>query len=163
MPLIQYIKNNKGVSLVEILLSITILGILVASLVSFFPQTSQSMNETDKKLTSVNIAKKWLVQSQKSTQVKAFLNNRINQPNSPTVYSLTNPDYQGLPLVAINNGDQYGELILKEDNYFIHLIISSTPEHLKKPETTSLYKIHVNIYDQKNKLKSNIYGYLTLD
>jgi len=163
MLLLQYIKNNKGISLIEILLSIVILGILIASLITFFPQASQSTNETDKKLTSINIAKEWLVQAQNSTEVKSFLNNMVNQPNSSIVYSITNMDYQGLPLVSINHDAQYGELVLKEENYFVHLTISSTPEDLKNIGKTRLYKIHVHIYDEKNKLKSNIYGYLTLD
>ncbi|PKG21681.1 type IV pilus modification PilV family protein [Niallia nealsonii] len=163
MLLLQYIKNNKGISLIEILLSIVILGILIASLITFFPQASQSMNETDKKLTSVNIAKEWLVQAQNSTQVKSFLNNMVNQPNSSIVYSITNTDYQGLPLVSINHDAQYGELVLKEENYFVHLTISSIPENLKNIGKTRLYKIHVHIYDEKNNLKSNIYGYLTLN
>lgn len=53
-------KNEKGFTLVEILASLTILGIVFISFMTIFPQMSNLNSKTEAKLETINIARKEL-------------------------------------------------------------------------------------------------------
>lgn len=95
MPFKRFIQNDKGISLIEILVSIVLLSILITSFLTFFPQVSSFNQKTDERLTSVTLAKSWLVQAQnsESTLYKQLINlteNPAASVNAGTLPLLTN-------------------------------------------------------------------------
>ncbi|PID21427.1 hypothetical protein CSV61_09380 [Sporosarcina sp. P3] len=54
-------KNERGFTLVEILASLTILGIVFISFMTIFPQMSTFNSKTEAKLETINLAKKELL------------------------------------------------------------------------------------------------------
>ena len=54
------LKNNGGFTLIEILASITILGIVVTIFLSFFSNATLLSSKTEDKLTAINLAEKEL-------------------------------------------------------------------------------------------------------
>ncbi|MER2060024.1 MAG: prepilin-type N-terminal cleavage/methylation domain-containing protein [Niallia sp.] len=153
MPFKHFIQNDKGISLIEILVSIVLLGILITSFLTFFPQVSSFNQKTDERLTSVTIAKSWLVQAQNSEST--LYKQLINLTENPTATINTG----NLPLTNIKRNSDSIELIFKENNYFIHLYLFHEEEILQGVNT--LYKIRIDVFDKQDKLNSNIYGYIT--
>ncbi|WP_400242654.1 prepilin-type N-terminal cleavage/methylation domain-containing protein [Niallia sp. JL1B1071] len=154
MPFKRFIQNDKGISLIEILVSIVLLSILITSFLTFFPQVSSFNQKTDERLTSVTLAKNWLVQAQNNESI--LYKQLINLTENPS----TSVNAGNLPLLTnINRNSDAIELIFKENNYFIHLYLYYREEILKGANT--LYKIRIDVVDEQDKLNSNIYGYIT--
>gem|GEM_PF-4830838 len=151
MPFKHFIQNDKGVSLIEILVSIVLIGILITSFLTFFPQVSSFNQKTDERLTSVTLAKSWLVQAQNSEST--LYKQIMNLTDNPSV-AINGGDLPLLTDINRNSGDI--ELIFKENNYFIHLYLYHREEILKGENT--LYKIRIDVFDKQDKLNSNIYG-----
>lgn len=154
MPFKRFIQNDKGISLIEILISIVLLSILITSFLTFFPQVSSFNQKTDERLTSVTLAKSWLVQAQNSEST--LYKQLINLTDNPSA-SINTSDLD--LLTNINRNSDVIELIFKENNYFIHLYLYYRQETLKGANT--LYKIRIDVFDEQDKLNSHIYGYIT--
>jgi len=154
MPFKRFIQNDKGISLIEILISIVLLSILITSFLTFFPQVSSFNQKTDERLTSVTLAKSWLVQAQNSEST--LYKQLINLTDNPSA-SINTSDLD--LLTNINRNSDVIELIFKENNYFIHLYLYYREETLKGANT--LYKIRIDVFDEQDKLNSHIYGYIT--
>lgn len=60
MRLDQRIHNQKGLTLIEILVSIVILGIIFTGMLGFFSQTVKYSSHNENKITSINLAEKVL-------------------------------------------------------------------------------------------------------
>ena len=58
---IKIVKNNRGITLIELLVSITILGIVLLSFMNFFLQSSTYTNNNQKKTVGVNVARNVLM------------------------------------------------------------------------------------------------------
>ncbi|KMJ60294.1 hypothetical protein AB685_05620 [Bacillus sp. LL01] len=56
----QNIHNQKGLTLIEILASIVILGIILTGMLGFFSQMVKYSSHADNKITSINLAEKML-------------------------------------------------------------------------------------------------------
>jgi len=56
----QKIHNQKGLTLIEILVSIVILGIIFTGMLGFFSQTVKFSSYNENKITSINLAEKML-------------------------------------------------------------------------------------------------------
>ncbi|WP_404444078.1 type II secretion system GspH family protein [Sutcliffiella horikoshii] len=60
--MIQRIHKEKGLTLIEILVSIVILGIILTAMLGFFSQTVKYSSQNENKITSINLAEKVLSQ-----------------------------------------------------------------------------------------------------
>lgn len=54
------LKDEKGITLVEILASITLLSIILVSIITFFPQVGMNNKHNEEKIQAINLAKKVL-------------------------------------------------------------------------------------------------------
>ncbi|XXM71494.1 PulJ/GspJ family protein [Lysinibacillus sphaericus] len=54
------LNNEKGITLVEILVSFTLLSIILVSIFSFFPQVGKSNKQNEEKIQAINLGKKVL-------------------------------------------------------------------------------------------------------
>ncbi|MFI8685595.1 prepilin-type N-terminal cleavage/methylation domain-containing protein [Rossellomorea sp. NPDC077527] len=61
MKRIKIVKNNRGLTLIELLVSITILGIVLLNFMNFFLQSSTYTNNNQKKTVGVNVARNVLM------------------------------------------------------------------------------------------------------
>lgn len=136
------IYNNKGMTLIELLASITILGFVVIIFMGFFSQGMLFSTKVEDKLSSINVAEKVLNEAQ---------NNDI--------------EYTGESIVI--DDLQYREVKSIELNgKFYYPYVSQTEEI---PKNLHLNRIYVKIFTEKNG-KSNpnstptseLFGYLEL-
>ncbi|MBN8191144.1 type II secretion system protein [Bacillus sp. NTK074B] len=76
MKHIKIVKNNKGLTLIELLVSITILGIVLLSFMNFFLQSSTYTNSNQKKTVGVNVARNVLMfmEKQDFLEIRNFFN-----------------------------------------------------------------------------------------
>lgn len=135
------LQNNKGITLIELLAAIVLIGILVTSFLVFFPQVSISNVKTQEKLTGVNLAKEWLVKAQ---------NNEI--PEITTILNEVSTSNEGADTFKINDEDFEIQFTFYKKGV------------LSNPSKYQLYKLQIDVYDKGGtQLKSNIFGYISKD
>lgn len=67
------VHNEKGITLLEVLVSITILSVILLSITNFFPQMGMMNEHNGAKSQGVNEAKEILVKWKASREVRKFL------------------------------------------------------------------------------------------
>ena len=86
-------KNDKGLSLVELLVSIVILSIVIVSFMSFFSQSMKSSRIIEEKLAAINIAEAILSNAKKNPEetLKLLMEQQIelNKKNYYAEISIT--------------------------------------------------------------------------
>ncbi|CAH2716273.1 hypothetical protein BACCIP111895_03457 [Neobacillus rhizosphaerae] len=75
----KFCQNEKGVTLLEVLISIVILSIIFLSVMRFFPQMGFMNNQNAEKTQAINTAKEILIDWQNSPHAKAFLVDPTNE------------------------------------------------------------------------------------
>jgi prepilin-type N-terminal cleavage/methylation domain-containing protein len=149
-------KNEKGFTLIEVLLSITILFIVLITFMNFFPQMGLMIRQNEEKMQAENLAKQIMVKWKESKEVKTFIL-EYKKNNSGT-----------LP----QNDVQYDNW-KKESNY---LLFTSSQEDLKIEVKIFLdsdlgedtfkaeaHQIHVFIKNKKGNLIGESYGYVIVE
>ncbi|MEL3970893.1 prepilin-type N-terminal cleavage/methylation domain-containing protein [Rossellomorea oryzaecorticis] len=86
-------KNEKGLTLVEVLAAISILSIIVVSFLSLFPQVGMMNQQNDVKTKGINVAKKILAQwtIDEKDEIAAFLQ-EPNAADAPYGYERYNQE-----------------------------------------------------------------------
>jgi prepilin-type N-terminal cleavage/methylation domain-containing protein len=88
MNLSNLIKNKKGFTLIEVLVSITILGIVLMSFMNFFMQAGSFTNMNQKKTVAVNVARNALMFVEHQSYLKVYgefpIVNKVSTP--PKIY-----------------------------------------------------------------------------
>ncbi len=69
----KLVRNEKGVTLIEILAAVVILSIILVSLMNFFPQMGFINKLNGEKSQAINTAKQVLIDWQNDNGVEAFL------------------------------------------------------------------------------------------
>lgn len=135
-------KNEKGMTLVELLAAITILGIVLLSIMYVFPQMTSSNLQTEIKLETMNLARAELVNLKEGI---VELNLLDSNPDKSTfaefhryTYSYSGTDY-------VYEVDYYTEAKLQKD--------------VELPLTGELNQVHIKVYNE-DKLISETFGYL---
>ena len=131
-----FIGRNNGFTLVEIIASITILGIVVAILLPIFPQIIGWTNKADDQLRGSNL----LDQAAFDIKNSNILTSIDTSNNCPTMSNSSN----------LSSSFSY------MDKYYP--VISLCKEH-----GTELYRTHIEIYDEENNMVSDTYIYLKGD
>lgn len=93
-----YFLKNKGFTLIETLISITVLSILLLSFLSFFYQSGRIENSNQHQLVAINLAESTL------ERVK---NDGFEQVDGPGTYNLTPCDDETADCAPIINGERY--------------------------------------------------------
>lgn len=158
--------NEKGLTLLEVLLTITILTIVLTSILTLFPQISLFNKKTDETFSGINLAKEKIVilenlvrdDHNKSSTEKIF---KIS--NNTLILTQTDKNfsrYKRLNLIENieENNDAY---ILKTIDHHLHgtITIERTPEY---EGIYHLYKVYVQINDEKLSKVTSLYGYLSV-
>ncbi|WP_442595270.1 prepilin-type N-terminal cleavage/methylation domain-containing protein [Neobacillus sp. D3-1R] len=153
------VKEQKGFTLLEVLLSITILSIILISFFSFFPQAAKFNDTNDQKLKGVSLAKEVLVTIQSSNSIQSFLNNVSTNPTATDTFSKNNPQYQSLKLSEdiINHTDYY-QLITKTPDAKVIIKLFKSPDF---NGSKALYKTEIIVEILEGKKVTNLYGYIT--
>lgn len=86
-------KNERGMTLVEVLAALTILGIVFIGLMTVFPQMTLFNEKTNAKLETMNLAKQELVDLQQSPN-SLFSKALSSEDGNHKVYVYPKADYQ---------------------------------------------------------------------
>lgn len=135
-------KNERGFTLVEVLVSLVILSIVLMSFIAIFGNTNKLAVRNSEKLVVINLADAYLEKIQ--IDPKATI--------SPTVFPSTT--------VALPYTKTYNQaLTVNGKNYDILIKVSQNTEDNK----LSLYNAIVTVRAVNSKVSSSVEGYLTDD
>ncbi|WP_407272735.1 prepilin-type N-terminal cleavage/methylation domain-containing protein [Radiobacillus sp. PE A8.2] len=135
-------SNSLGLTLIEILASLVILGIILISFFTFFSQTIFLSKKVEDNLTAINVGEKILYE----------MKDTYTPTDSAETCPGTNPIT--LPSLSADNVGQYYSINNK--NYYPNITVCQTSEE----EVLELYQIHVEIFDEDSKLLSEIFDYM---
>jgi prepilin-type N-terminal cleavage/methylation domain-containing protein len=138
-------EKEKGLTLIEVLISIVILSIVLLSIISIFPQMGFMNNENADKTQAINTAKEVLIEWQNSEDIKNFLRNP-----SGTVLS---------SYYKTESGYFYFKTVKDNYNVFIKIKMSSD---LVSSSPNKTYFIQVELLNKRNNKIGETYGYIIL-
>ncbi|MEO2074633.1 MAG: prepilin-type N-terminal cleavage/methylation domain-containing protein [Bacillus sp. (in: firmicutes)] len=113
----KLLKEEKGVTLLEVLLSIVILSMILLTTMSFFPQMGFLNNQNNLKTQGINTAKDVLLKWQNDSRLDVFFAN----PDAGVI-----PDYKPIP------GADYYNFESVEGKYLVNIQIKKTPSRESK-------------------------------
>lgn len=131
--------DDKGLTLVEVLVAITLLSIVFLFFLNFFPKAMVFSGKSEDRLTAINLAEKMLVEEKKD-----------NVNYTGTKQLIDGQPYDAVEPVDINN-----------KTYYPYVLAS-----LETPEDLNLLQIHVLIFANEdydsisnNKPETELFGY----
>ncbi|MBU8916634.1 prepilin-type N-terminal cleavage/methylation domain-containing protein [Bacillus sp. FJAT-29953] len=146
--------SQKGLTLVEVLVSIVILSIILMTTMSFFPQMGFINKQNEDKTKAVNTAKEILIDWKGSDKVKNFLINK--QPESDFLPNTVN---ENVYYISYDFSDStYYNFKTTRNNYNVNIKIKKTTA--KASDASSIHLIVVQILNTKGKPMSETYGYI---
>jgi len=131
-------KNDRGMTLVEVLAALVILGIVFIGFMTIFPQMSLFNAKTEDKLKTMNLAKQ-----------------ELNNWNGST-YSLS--DFEEYPEVPIDS-QTVRRFEGKTPNSEIDFYEGGDLEDNAHEDSVALHKIHIKI-KKEDKIISETFGYI---
>lgn len=149
--IIMIFQNEKGVTLVEILLAITILLIILTSIMNFFPQMAQMNKQNTNKSQAVQLAREVLVEWQEYSQKNNNDLVELLQSGSEAI-----DEIEGLK--KIDYDDSYFIFEGKRDSFNVKVTIEKDSDLESKPH--QLHYTQIQIYNDRNEIVSETYGYI---
>lgn len=149
--------NDKGLTLIEVLATLVILGIVFVGIMNIFPQMTLFNAKTYTKLDTMNLARQEMsdIKSIKILPTGKVALERITEKLNGIAY--TNP-------VGPNFEDEeeFYEFTksIVEYGYKYELRFFSNPDFTGEADTPSLHKIHLIIKTAEGVLSSETYGYI---
>lgn len=157
----QISNLQKGFTLLEVLIGISILAIVFLSFLSFFPQVAKYNQLNAYKLDDISLSKEMLLKVQSSIEIQHFIENVKSNPSSADTYSKNNPEYKLLNL--------QDDILVESDHYELQLERNSSHVFIKiykYPDITGvedLYKVAIEIEKFNGSRSPNLYGYIPVD
>ncbi|MBV7505998.1 prepilin-type N-terminal cleavage/methylation domain-containing protein [Bacillus sp. sid0103] len=141
----ELLKEEKGVTLLEVLLSIVILSMILLTTMSFFPQMGLINNQNNLKTQGINTVKDVLLKWQNDSRLDAFF---------------TNPDAGVIPEYKPITGADYYNFETVEGGYIVNIQIKVNPS--KESKIYNAHQIDIKLYKMNNRdiAVSNTYGYV---
>lgn len=136
-------QNERGVTLIEVLVSIVILSLILGSFMTIFPQMGFMNKQNQDKIQGISSAKQILIEWQHSPELKAFLLN-------PSV---------GLPEYTSEDANYY-YFKTTEASYTANFKVKKVSD-LKTGPSKALY-IQVQVLNSRGNTVSETYGYIIL-
>ncbi|MEQ2529394.1 type II secretion system protein [Bacillaceae bacterium CLA-AA-H227] len=133
-------QEEKGFTLIEILLSIVILTIILVSIMNFFPQMGLFNRHNLEKTEAINLAKKELVEWQ-----KVDFENFLAQPSTKKISEFNRYE------------EPYYIFVEEQNSYTVEIWLKSKSDLHTAP--TKAHEMQVKILDDNNRLLSETYGY----
>ncbi|USK58976.1 type II secretion system protein [Peribacillus asahii] len=135
-------KNNNGFTLIEVLASITILGIVLTVFLSFFSNSMTFSVKAEDKLTAINLAEKELYDVTNSIEAYCKIKN-CQEPNNISPDKYTRSD------ISLNNKTYLSTVTP----------LSQNAEEI----SLGLLPISITINSEDNKELITLYGYIELN
>ncbi|WP_096153199.1 prepilin-type N-terminal cleavage/methylation domain-containing protein [Bacillus sp. FJAT-45066] len=158
----KILENNKGFTLIEILVSIVILSIIIVTFLSFFSQALFYSVKEEDKLTGINIAERIMFNVKQSDDIidLLFLNEYVCGQNPLNINNSFSGD------VDLEYKDDVNLFYYEVNNkeYYLDIIICSTPEE----RDLFLSRTHIKIYQSvgtnpKGKIVYDTFHYINLN
>lgn len=148
----QKLFDEKGLTLIEILAALVILGIVFIGFMSIFPQMTTFNKVTETKLKTMNIAKQEMADIQ-SNLFAAPLNN-------DGIKTVIDIGREGLELSPEPAPETIG-FRYEKNGYIFETEFWKSPELLGGPDvdTTTLHQVHLKVIVDE-KVNSETYGYI---
>ncbi|KAB2338726.1 prepilin-type N-terminal cleavage/methylation domain-containing protein [Cytobacillus depressus] len=157
----MYEQNQKGLTLIEVLLSIVILSIILGTFIKFFPQMGLINKQNETKQQAVNLAKKELM----------YWKNVIETSNDFNVFRKNNNLTQSFSFINKTKGDT---VTINIDTITIKTLSTNASDSKfgvqvkinKKSDLTTepikAYPIHIKLLKEGNEANpySETYGYI---
>lgn len=148
--------NEKGVTLIEVIISATILSIVLITFFNFFPQMGLMNRQNEDKIQGVNMAKQIMVKWKESDRVQSFIDD-YKHDSSQTLPQNPNDDF-----VKYDNWSKKTDYLSytttrKDLDVEVRIFISS--ERLKNINTDA-HQVHVLVKNKRGNLVSESYGYV---
>lgn len=142
----MFVQNQKGLTLLEVLLSILILSIVLVSFFQFFPQMGLMNKENENKAIAINLAKKELIEwKKKANTFKLFLDN----PSADLF-----PEYD-------HEDSNYFYFNTTKNDYNINIKIKKVSDITTNP--SKAHVIIIEVLNQKNAVIGETFGYLIFE
>jgi len=168
MRILERNHAQKGLTLVEVLAALVILGIVFISIMAIFPQMTLFNEKTEKKLDTMNLAR----QEMSKLTSQDYTNDVIHNTNNIAInkfLSILNVDAEGNPIVAYaisvvpdpeNKHPEYIEYkVVNSPSDFIYFL--QVYQIADLTGTVSLFKIILQVKNEKDETPSSeTYGYL---
>jgi len=154
MKFYKFIRNSKGLTLIEVLLSLTILSIILLGIMNFFTQAYSYTNLNQKKTAGINVARNALTYMEQGSGEDSFINIKNKLDNNPTISGelfICNNQYEVIwdhaehsacTPIQINNIDYYVAIKPiqneKYSDYYIPLKVNVSWNVNKKEFSTSI-------------------------
>lgn len=160
-------KSEKGLTLVEVLAALVILGIVFVGIMTVFPQMTLFTNKTEAKLDTMNLAR----QEMAAISTADWLGDRSEE--DPVIYEKFADKYEqtmtSLAYTKVSEQNGYVRFE-KQDGYRFEVdielacttFLTETETSLLKcddPSLAQLHKAHLKIY-QDGRISSETYGFL---
>ncbi|KOF11781.1 hypothetical protein AC739_02910 [Planococcus glaciei] len=161
------IKNEKGLTLVEVLAALIILGIMFVGIMTIFPQMTLFNAKTEAKLDTMNLARQEVANIVKADKWKKLLVSSAVTPDTGIPDYLTQTKMAselatvGYTLTSNESGfDRYqkktdylyeADVYLNCETYLNPAVIGEAPApgNCAKMEPTKLYRVHLKVYKIK--------------
>lgn len=172
----DFLTNRKGLTLVEVLAALVILGIVFIGVMSVFPQMTLFNEKTETKLDTMNLARQEMQKfisvnsSEGSLDFNLYKNNMsVKFPGVEYTYledtARLNMITQLSPKLAIDENTKHYDLLLHGD--FLYVFQTNKIAELNEAKMTgltSINKVILSIFVIENSMVKNLssetYGYL---
>lgn len=177
--------NEKGLTLVEVLAALVILGIIFTSIIAIFPQMTIFNNKTEAKLDTMNIAREEMAKITTPTSPLNWIGRRDALAYPIKKYQTFNQKIpEVMPLIPKGTGqtayiadtsipstsgfvryiktDKYKyeiDIYLQCEPYKTTAAAGSTIISCDNPDLPQLYKVHLKVF-KGNQLSSETYSYI---
>jgi hypothetical protein len=163
--------NEKGVTLIELILAISLLTIVLITFMAFFTNAFTYNSMTSDKFKGVNYVREKQADLKENTAFKNFFINISDGTVTSSDLSMTNTMYSGLNLmenistttrpVKINGGtvaESFYLLKLNLSPYKLHVYVKVERDY-PLANNKGLYRLYIETFDKNNKLLSGSYTY----
>ncbi|MEH7129906.1 prepilin-type N-terminal cleavage/methylation domain-containing protein [Neobacillus drentensis] len=138
------IRDEKGVTLLEVLIAIVILSFIFLSIMNFFPQMGLINKANEDKAKAVNYANELLIEWKNSESVKDCIKNK-----------------NGTSLSGYYNTDSnYYYYKTSKGGFNAIIKIRKNTDLISTPVTTRL--IDIQLFNNRNNMVAETYGYIIL-
>ncbi|MEH7332701.1 type II secretion system protein [Neobacillus drentensis] len=148
-------KNEKGLTLIEVLISIVILSMVLLTTMSFFPQMGFVNKQNQDKTQAINTAKEVLINWQESNEVKTFLaiDNQTTGFTPAYVNELVNYSF-----FSYDKFPGYYYFETTRDNYNVHIKIKKSPN--TSSSVSYVHSMVVQLLNKRGNIIAETFGYV---
>ncbi|WP_343034995.1 prepilin-type N-terminal cleavage/methylation domain-containing protein [Sporosarcina jiandibaonis] len=152
----SHAECEKGLTLIEVLASLVILGIVFIGFMNIFPQMTVFNKKTETKLDTMNLAKQEIVEI-KSYELSDPLSFEQILKFNPIASEVISEDSDDIEIEYEKNDYKYRITINNEN-----ALKDEDGDSEIKSKNIGLYKVHIQILTDGEQLSSETYGYLEI-